>query len=96
MWKSLLQEHYLNAINTRENWLKKYLKLQSNYIKEKKQGKDQNIVRWGGVTGKFVAALFLQSRFRNLPTYTINWMYTQGVMLLELNLLTLVAIWLDT
>ena len=65
-----------------------YLKLQSNYIKENKQETDQNIVRGSDGTGKFVSALFLQSRFRNLPTYAINCMYTQK--------LNLVAIWLDT
>ena len=47
--------------------IKKILKTTVKLCKRKLQEKDQNIVRGSGGTGKFVSALFLQSRFRVCP-----------------------------
>ena len=44
--------------------------------------------------GKFVCALCLYSRFRNMLAYAINCEYTRGVMLLELNLQNLIYCYL--
>ena len=58
----------------------------SLYYNKNTQTEDQKTAHGSGGMGKFVSALWLQSCFWNLLAYAINCAYTQGVVLLGLNL----------
>ena len=74
-----------------EALLKQVLKTTVKLYKRIQTERPENCLRewWDR---KFVSAPCLQSHLCNLLAYAINCMYTQGVMLLELNLQNLIAI----